>query len=80
MRMCVRCKHTTQAPVTVRTIHVDTGPGWNVYTCPECAPRHLNARRHGCRHLEHAVNCRPCTNSACGMGRALQQVHRATRK
>ncbi|WP_234391643.1 hypothetical protein [Streptomyces sp. CB02613] len=38
VRMCVRCDHITDAPVVVAEVHQDSGPGWNVYACPECAP------------------------------------------
>ncbi len=36
--MCVRCHQVTDAPVTVAEVHQSSGPGWNVYACPECAP------------------------------------------
>lgn len=36
--MCVRCHRVTDAPVTVAEVHRSSGPGWNVYACPECAP------------------------------------------
>ncbi|MFC8658886.1 hypothetical protein ACFUCT_27320 [Streptomyces parvus] len=39
VRMCVRCDHITDAPVVVAEVHQDSGPGWNVYACPECAPQ-----------------------------------------
>ncbi|MFV6027781.1 hypothetical protein [Streptomyces sp. NPDC056264] len=38
VRMCVRCGHLTDAPVVVSEVHQNSGPGWNVYACPECAP------------------------------------------
>lgn len=38
VRMCVRCHRVTDAPVTVAEVHRSSGPGWNVYACPECAP------------------------------------------
>ncbi|MET8677652.1 hypothetical protein ABZW18_08690 [Streptomyces sp. NPDC004647] len=28
----------TTAPVLVREVHSNSGPGWNVYACPDCAP------------------------------------------
>jgi len=37
LRMCARCKRTTDEPVLVREVHVDSGPGFNVYACSECA-------------------------------------------
>lgn len=37
-RMCARCLKLTDAPVTVAEVHGDSGPGWNVYACPDCAP------------------------------------------
>lgn len=38
VRMCVRCDHITDAPVLVSEVHQNSGPGWNVYACPECVP------------------------------------------
>ncbi|MFJ8664287.1 hypothetical protein [Streptomyces sp. NPDC093600] len=38
VRMCVRCGHITDTPVLVGEVHQNSGPGWNVYACPECAP------------------------------------------
>ncbi|MEV5608068.1 hypothetical protein [Streptomyces sp. NPDC052225] len=38
VRMCVRCQRTTDEPVLVHEVHAATGPGFNVYACPECAP------------------------------------------
>nr|WP_254705766.1 hypothetical protein [Streptomyces vilmorinianum] len=38
VRMCVRCNHITDAPVLVSEVHQNSGPGFNVYACPECAP------------------------------------------
>jgi hypothetical protein len=38
LRMCVRCERITDAPVLVREVHGNSGPGWNVYACPDCAP------------------------------------------
>jgi hypothetical protein len=35
--MCVRCERTTDEPVLVHEVHAPTGPGFNVYACPECA-------------------------------------------
>ncbi|MGW4158096.1 hypothetical protein [Streptomyces sp. NPDC004788] len=29
----------TDAPLVVAEVHQNSGPGWNVYACPECAPR-----------------------------------------
>jgi hypothetical protein len=37
MRMCARCHCTTSHPVLVHEVHAATGPGFNVYACPECA-------------------------------------------
>ncbi|MFI6107335.1 hypothetical protein [Streptomyces sp. NPDC051310] len=39
VRMCVRCERITSAPVLVAEVHQGTGPGFNVYACPDCAPR-----------------------------------------
>lgn len=36
--MCVRCNHITDAPVVVAEVRQNSGPGWKVYACPECAP------------------------------------------
>lgn len=38
VRMCVRCQKITEEPVVVREVHSNSGPGWNVYACPGCAP------------------------------------------
>ncbi|MFE9649885.1 hypothetical protein ACFYO0_38400 [Streptomyces sp. NPDC006365] len=37
VRMCARCHRTTSHPVLVHEVHAATGPGFNVYACPECA-------------------------------------------
>ncbi|MDH2389759.1 hypothetical protein QCN29_13330 [Streptomyces sp. HNM0663] len=37
-RMCVRCNTLTSQPVVVSEVHAGSGPGFNVYACPECAP------------------------------------------
>ncbi|MEV0218453.1 hypothetical protein [Streptomyces sp. NPDC050704] len=37
VRMCARCHDTTSHPVLVHEVHAATGPGFNVYACPECA-------------------------------------------
>ncbi|MGW0827449.1 hypothetical protein [Streptomyces sp. NPDC002845] len=37
IRMCVRCERTTENPVLVHAHHAATGPGFNVYACPDCA-------------------------------------------
>ncbi|WP_240135098.1 hypothetical protein [Streptomyces sp. MUM 178J] len=39
VRMCVRCNALTSRPVVVSEVHAGSGPGFNVYACPECAPR-----------------------------------------
>ncbi|WP_411574066.1 hypothetical protein [Streptomyces fradiae] len=38
VRMCVRCDRITDAPVVVAEVHQNSGPGFNVYACLECAP------------------------------------------
>jgi hypothetical protein len=35
--MCARCERVTENPVLVHEVHAATGPGFNVYACPECA-------------------------------------------
>lgn len=37
IRMCARCQCTTHEPVLVHEVHAATGPGFNVYACPDCA-------------------------------------------
>ena len=37
VRMCARCQSTTDEPVLVHEVHAATGPGFNVYACPDCA-------------------------------------------
>lgn len=38
--MCARCQRVTAEPVLVHEVFAPTGPGWNVYACPECAPHY----------------------------------------
>lgn len=38
VRMCVRCYTITDTPVVVSEVHANSGPGFNVYACSECAP------------------------------------------
>lgn len=38
VRMCVWCEVITDEPVLVAEVHQGTGPGFNVYACPACAP------------------------------------------
>ncbi|MFB7372087.1 hypothetical protein ACFC0D_19845 [Streptomyces sp. NPDC056222] len=38
VRMCVRCARVTTTPITVSEVHQASGPGFNVYACPTCAP------------------------------------------
>lgn len=38
VRMCVRCAQVTTTPITVSEVHQASGPGFNVYACPTCAP------------------------------------------
>jgi hypothetical protein len=38
VRMCARCQRIIEAPVLVYMVHAATGPGFNVYACPDCAP------------------------------------------
>ncbi|MBC9726105.1 hypothetical protein [Streptomyces sp. TRM68367] len=40
LRMCARCERSTDAPVLVHQVHAPTGPGFNVYACPDCAPHY----------------------------------------
>ncbi|MFI6418982.1 hypothetical protein ACIBG6_16465 [Streptomyces sp. NPDC050842] len=40
VRMCVRCCVITADPVVVSEVHQSSGPGFNVYACPECAPHY----------------------------------------
>ncbi len=37
--MCVRCGVVTDAPVVVSEVHQNSGPGFTVYACRECAPK-----------------------------------------
>ncbi|MEV5984538.1 hypothetical protein AB0L85_05885 [Streptomyces sp. NPDC052051] len=36
--VCVRCQATAQNPVAVATVHQNSGPGYTLYACQECAP------------------------------------------
>ncbi|MGC5565621.1 hypothetical protein ACPYPG_22655 [Streptomyces sp. FR-108] len=58
VRMCARCHRMTAQPVLVHEVHAATGPGFNVYACPECAdqyppmtdaPEPAGPRRQGAR-------------------------------
>ncbi|MFD8010888.1 hypothetical protein [Streptomyces sp. NPDC058955] len=40
VRMCVRCCAITEEPVVAAEVHQSSGPGFNVYACPECAPHY----------------------------------------
>ncbi|GGY90710.1 hypothetical protein [Streptomyces poonensis] len=40
IRMCARCGCMTEHPVLVHEVHAATGPGFNVYACPDCAPHY----------------------------------------
>ncbi|MPY55597.1 hypothetical protein FPZ41_46540 [Streptomyces sp. K1PN6] len=37
VRMCVRCDRITDTPVLVSEVHQNSGPGFNVYACDDCA-------------------------------------------
>ncbi|OKJ87667.1 hypothetical protein AMK31_10925 [Streptomyces sp. TSRI0107] len=37
VRMCIRCRVTTQAPVVVGVVHQNSGPGFVVYACRPCS-------------------------------------------
>jgi hypothetical protein len=39
--MCVRCDRVTDAPVLVSEVHQNSGPGFSVYACGDCAPHFL---------------------------------------
>ncbi|WP_156726546.1 hypothetical protein [Streptomyces apocyni] len=34
---CVRCNELTARPVLVAEVHQNSGPGFSVYVCPDCA-------------------------------------------
>ncbi|MCQ0022913.1 hypothetical protein M4914_08070 [Streptomyces somaliensis DSM 40738] len=38
VRMWARCDRITDEPVVVSEVHSASGPGFNVYACPACAP------------------------------------------
>nr|WTB29976.1 hypothetical protein OG781_11190 [Streptomyces sp. NBC_00830] len=77
VRMCVECEHITETPVAVRVIHANSGPGWNVYACPDCAPSYLTLDHAWGLYIEHVAGCRDCTREACCvMGAALVHIHR----
>ncbi|MFI5650517.1 hypothetical protein ACIA71_04815 [Streptomyces anulatus] len=38
MKMCARCAALTERPVLIAEVHQGTGPGFDVYACPDCAP------------------------------------------
>ncbi|MDR3081452.1 MAG: hypothetical protein LBV60_11100 [Streptomyces sp.] len=40
LRMCVRCECLTRDPVVVHEVHSPSGPGFNIYACPPCAPNY----------------------------------------
>lgn len=37
--LCVECKTLTRAPIPVRYIESNSGPGTTLYACPNCAPK-----------------------------------------
>ncbi|OII70503.1 hypothetical protein BJP39_13205 [Streptomyces sp. CC77] len=51
IRMCVRCSGITDTPVLVAEIHSASGPGFNVYACPGCAPYYVAYPE---RHIERS--------------------------
>lgn len=36
--LCIRCHRNTTAPIPVRWIESNSGPGTTLYACPDCAP------------------------------------------
>lgn len=38
VRLCVRRDRIKDEPVVVSEVHSGSGPGFNVYACPACAP------------------------------------------
>lgn len=37
--LCVECRTITRAPIPVRYIQGNSGPGTTLYACPNCAPK-----------------------------------------
>ncbi|MEG3628946.1 hypothetical protein [Streptomyces poriticola] len=63
LRMCTRCERMTDEPVVVHEVHAATGPGFNIYACPDCAPHYppmtdpldlIESARHHSRLTLHA--------------------------
>jgi hypothetical protein len=72
--MCAECSKITDQPIIIRIIHAATGPGWNVYACPDCAPHYLTADEARQLWVEHMAACRVCTADGCEIGTALRRV------
>lgn len=74
----MRCEHITSTPMLVTWIESGSGPGWNLYACPDCAHHYLTPDAALQIAVEHAVACPDCSGDGlCAIGQALDRVHRA---
>jgi hypothetical protein len=80
-RLCANCEQTTATPVPVREIHGNSGPGWTVHTCPDCAPLYIGEKTAWRLVIEHGTDCPVCRNNGqCPMAEALLRIHQTTRR
>ncbi|UGY93141.1 hypothetical protein [Streptomyces gobiensis] len=75
-RPCARCQQLTDRPVRVREIHSATGPGYNLWACPGCAPHYppgpdalVDVRWK--EYLDHVALCRRCLGNGDHCPRAV---------
>ncbi|MDX2390681.1 hypothetical protein NJL88_11515 [Streptomyces sp. DK15] len=82
VRMCADCQVISTTPILVNYVEQASGPGWNLYACPDCAPHRLTHAKAWQLYIEHAASCPVCStpgHQQCNLGKALAQVHKATR-
>jgi hypothetical protein len=80
--MCVTCHTITDTPLLIRSIEQGSGPGWNLYACPDCAPQHLSQDEAMQLLFDHTAACAECALPSpaepCAQGRVLVRVHSRT--
>jgi hypothetical protein len=81
IEVCGGCHTTTRTPILIRWIEGNSGPGWPVYLCPDCAPACIDVDRAWHLAIEHAVGCQVCQGGGrCEMGEVLLRVHGAVHR
>lgn len=82
VRMCVTCQTITEQPILIRSIEQNSGPGWSLYACPDCAPGYLSTEEAMQLLFDHTASCAECALPSpaepCPQGRALVTVHSRT--